>query len=170
MKFEANIPSYLKTGQGIFPVKESSMPKRIESTNFYENAKQGFNMPTTNETSMPSFAPVSDITRDEPMDAENFLEKMQDGMNKEVPSLDIKSNKQRNDLNLDAEPVMPMLPLEQVTPPKELMAGKKPLPGQQTLPGDFPTTGEMNDKEAADKYDDDLEEKVIQVDEDVFIG
>ena len=101
MKFEANIPSYLKTGQGIFPVKESSMPKRIESTNFYENAKQGFNMPTTNETSMPSFAPVGDITRDEPMDAENFLEKMQDGMNKEVPSLDIKSNKQRNDLNLD---------------------------------------------------------------------
>ena len=142
MKFAANIPSYLKTGQGIFPVKESSMPKRIESTNFYENAKQGFNMPTTNETSMPSFAPVSDI----------------------------KPNKQRNDLNLDAEPVMPMLPLEQVTPPKELMAGKKPLPGQQTLPGDFPTTGEINDKEAADRYDDDLEEKVIQVDEDVFIG
>ena len=94
MKFAANIPSYLKTGQGVFPVKESSMPKRIESTNFYENAKQGFNMPTTNETSMPSFAPVGDITRDEPMDAENFLEKMQDGMNKEVPSLDIKSNKQ----------------------------------------------------------------------------
>ena len=62
MKFAANIPSYLKTGQGIFPVKESSMPKRIESTNFYENAKQGFNMPTTNETSMPSFAPVGDIT------------------------------------------------------------------------------------------------------------
>ena len=50
------------------------------------------------------------------------------------------------------------------------MAGKKPLPGQQTLPGDFPTTGEINDKEAADRYDDDLEEKVIQVDEDVFIG
>ena len=122
MKFEANIPSYLKTGQGIFPVKESSMPKRIESTNFYENAKQGFNMPTTNETSMPSFAPVSDITRDEPMDAENFLEKMQDGMNKEVPSLDIKSNKQRNDLNLDATPVMPELPLRKVTPPTDMEA------------------------------------------------
>ena len=122
MKFEANIPSYLKTGQGVFPVKESSMPKRIESTNFYENAKQGFNMPTTNETSMPSFAPVSDITKDEPMDAENFLEKMQDGMNKDIPSLDINSTEPRSDLNLDAEPVMPALPLEKVTPPKEMEA------------------------------------------------
>ena len=170
MKFEANIPSYLRTGQGVFPVKERSAPKPVDSGNFYEMAKQGFNIPVANETNTPAFAPVGDMKPKEPMDAENFLEKMQDGMNKEVPSLDIKSNKQRNDLNLDATPVMPELPLRKVTPPKELMAGKKPLPGQQTLPGDFPTTGEINDKEAADKYDDDLEEKVIQVDEDVFIG
>jgi len=167
MKFEANIPSYLRTGQGIFPVKERSAPKPVDSGNFYEMAKQGFNIPVANETNTPAFAPVGDIKPKEPMDAENFLEKMQDNMKSGIGEADIMPNP---DIKLDSKPVMPELPLRKVTPPKELMAGKKPLPGQQTLPGDFPTTGEMNDKEAADKYDDDLEEKVIEVDEDVFIG
>ena len=54
MKFEANIPSYLRTGAGVFPVKEKSMPKRMESSNFYEMAKQGFDMPIANETNMPA--------------------------------------------------------------------------------------------------------------------
>ena len=167
MKFEANIPSYLRTGQGVFPVKERSAPKPVDSGNFYEMAKQGFNMPVANETNTPAFAPVGDMKPKEPMDAENFLDKMQDNMKSGIGEADIMPNP---DIKLDSKPVMPELPLRKVTPPKELMAGKKPLPGQQTLPGDFPTTGEMNDKEAADKYDDDLEEKVIQVDEDVFIG
>ena len=167
MKFEANIPSYLRTGQGVFPVKERSAPKPVDSGNFYEMAKQGFNIPVANETNTPAFAPVGDMKPKEPMDAENFLEKMQDNMKSGVSEADIMPNP---DIKLDSKPVMPELPLRKVTPPKELMAGKKPLPGQQTLPGDFPTTGEINDKEAADKYDDDLEEKVIEVDEDVFIG
>ena len=167
MKFEANIPSYLRTGQGVFPVKERSAPKPVDSGNFYEMAKQGFNIPVANETNTPAFAPVGDMKPKEPMDAENFLEKMQDNMKSGIGEADIMPNP---DIKLDSKPVMPELPLRKVTPPKELMAGKKPLPGQQTLPGDFPTTGEINDKEAADKYDDDLEEKVIEVDEDVFIG
>ncbi len=49
MKFEANIPSYLRTGAGVFPVKDKPMPKRMESSNFYEMAKQGFDMPMANE-------------------------------------------------------------------------------------------------------------------------
>ena len=167
MKFEANIPSYLRTGQGVFPVKERSAPKPVDSGNFYEMAKQGFNIPVANETNTPAFAPVGDMKPQEPMDAENFLDKMQDNMKSGVGEADIMPNP---DIKLDSKPVMPELPLRKVTPSKELMAGKKPLPGQQTLPGDFPTTGEINDKEAADKYDDDLEEKVIEVDEDVFIG
>ena len=61
MKFEANIPSYLRTGQGVFPVKERSAPKPVDSGNFYEMAKQGFNIPVANETNTPAFAPVGDM-------------------------------------------------------------------------------------------------------------
>jgi len=167
MKFEANIPSYLRTGAGVFPVKEKSMPKRIESTNFYEMAKQGFNMPIANDTNRPAFAPVGDIKSKEPMDAENFLDKMQDSMQSGTGEADIMPNP---DVNLDAKPVMPELPLRKITPPKELVAGKKPLPGQQTLPGDFPTTGELNDREAADRYnnDNDDDDKVKEI--DIFIS
>jgi len=43
-------------------------------------------------------------------------------MNKDIPSLDIRSTEPKSDLNLDAEPVMPALPLEKVTPPKEMEA------------------------------------------------
>ncbi len=140
MKFEANIPSYLRTGAGVFPVKDKSMPKRMESSNFYEMAKQGFDMPIANDTKMPAFAPVGDFERGEPMDNENFLDKMQ--------------------MNMENKGMM--------------MAGKKPLPGQQTLPGDFPTTAEQNDRDAADRYnkmfDDDLEDKVKEIDNDIFIG
>ena len=80
MKFEANIPSYLRTGAGVFPVKDKPMPKRMKSSNFYEMAKQGFDMPVANETKIPAFAPVGDFERGEPMDNENFLDKMQMNM------------------------------------------------------------------------------------------
>ena len=60
MKFEANIPSYLRTGQGVFPVKERSIPKPEKETNFYELAKKGFNMPVANDTEGTSFAPIAD--------------------------------------------------------------------------------------------------------------
>tara|TARA_R100000654_G_scaffold41251_1_gene67376 strand:- start:55 stop:456 length:402 start_codon:yes stop_codon:yes gene_type:complete len=123
MKFEANIPSYLRTGAGVFPVKDKPMPKRMESSNFYEMAKQGFNMPAANETKMPAFAPVGDFERGEPMDNENFLDKMQENMEKQPPVLNIRPNMMpKSDINLDAAPVMPELPLRKVTPPKEMVA------------------------------------------------
>ena len=34
MKFEANIPSYLRTGQGVFPVRAKGTPKAQKETNF----------------------------------------------------------------------------------------------------------------------------------------
>ena len=123
MKFEANIPSYLRTGAGVFPVKDKPMPKRMESSNFYEMAKQGFDMPVANETKMPAFAPVGNFERGEPMDNENFLDKMQKNMEKQPPVLNIRPNMMpKSDINLDAAPVMPELPLRKVTPPKEMVA------------------------------------------------
>ena len=123
MKFEANIPSYLRTGAGVFPVKEKATPKRVESTNFYEMAKQGFDMPVANESNRPAFAPVGDFKREEPMDAENFLDKMQGNMEKQPPVLNIRPDiEPKTDINLDAEPVMPELPLKKVTPPTEMVA------------------------------------------------
>ena len=39
MKFEANLPSYLKFGAGSFPVGGQSTPKREKPTNFYEQVQ-----------------------------------------------------------------------------------------------------------------------------------
>ena len=119
MKFEANIPSYLRTGAGVFPVKEKSMPKRMESSNFYEMAKQGFDMPIANETNMPAFAPVETGKVVNPRNTVNFLDEMQVNMESGVKESDIMPNP---DVNLDATPVMPELPLRKVTPPKEMEA------------------------------------------------
>ena len=123
MKFEANIPSYLRTGAGVFPVKDKPMPKRMKSSNFYEMAKQGFDMPIANLSNRPAFAPVGDFKKEEPMDAENFLDKMQENMENKAPVLDIRPDMSpKSDINLDATPVMPELPLRKVTPPKEMEA------------------------------------------------
>ena len=119
MKFEANIPSYLRTGAGVFPVKEKSMPKRMESNNFYEMAKQGFDMPIANETNMPAFAPVETGKVANPRNTTNFLDEMQMNMESGVRESDIMPNP---DVKLDATPVMPELPLRKVTPPKEMEA------------------------------------------------
>ena len=119
MKFEANIPSYLRTGAGVFPVKEKSMPKRMESSNFYEMAKQGFNMPVANETKVPAFAPVETGKVANPRNTTNFLDEMQMNMESGVRESDIMPNP---DVKLDATPVMPELPLRKVTPPKEMEA------------------------------------------------
>ena len=119
MKFEANIPSYLRTGAGVFPVKDKPMPKRIESSNFYEMAKQGFDMPIANETNMPAFAPVETGKVVNPRNTTNFLDEMQMNMESGVRESDIMPNP---DVKLDATPVMPELPLRKVTPPKEMEA------------------------------------------------
>ena len=119
MKFEANIPSYLRTGAGVFPVKEKSMPKRMESSNFYEMAKQGFDMPVANESNMPAFAPVETGKVANPRNTTNFLDEMQMNMESGVKESDIMPNP---DVKLDATPVMPELPLKKVTPPREMEA------------------------------------------------
>ena len=119
MKFEANIPSYLRTGAGVFPVKEKSMPKRMESSNFYEMAKQGFAMPVANELNIPAFAPVDSGKVVNPNNTVNFLDEMQMRMESGVKESDIMPNP---DVKLDATPVMPELPLRKVTPPKEMEA------------------------------------------------
>ena len=119
MKFEANIPSYLRTGAGVFPVKKKSMPKRMESSNFYEMAKQGFDIPIANETNMPAFAPVETGKVANPRNTINFLDEMQMNMQSGARESDIMPNP---DVKLDATPVMPELPLRKVTPPKEMEA------------------------------------------------
>ena len=119
MKFEANIPSYLRTGAGVFPVKKKSMPKRMESSYFYEMAKQGFDMPIANETKVPAFAPVETGKVANPRNTTNFLDEMQMNMESGVRESDIMPNP---DVKLDATPVMPELPLRKVTPPKEMEA------------------------------------------------
>jgi len=119
MKFEANIPSYLRTGAGVFPVKDKPMPKRMESSNFYEMAKQGFDIPIANETNMPAFAPVETGKVANPRNTTNFLDEMQMNMESGVRESDIMPNP---DVKLDATPVMPELPLRKVTPPKEMEA------------------------------------------------
>ena len=40
MKFEANIPSYLRTGQGVFPVKDTAASKTKKETNTIKQIKQ----------------------------------------------------------------------------------------------------------------------------------
>ena len=76
MKFEANIPSYLKTGSGSFPVGGKSAPKAKKETNFYEQAKKGFDIPVTTVSSVPVFAPIGETERP----STNFFENMQGTM------------------------------------------------------------------------------------------
>ena len=76
MKFEANIPSYLKTGSGSFPVGSKSAPKAKKETNFYEQAKKGFDIPVTTVSSVPVFAPIGETERP----STNFFENMQGTM------------------------------------------------------------------------------------------
>ena len=119
MKFEANIPSYLRTGQGVFPVRERSIPNPEKETNFYELAKKGFNMPVANDTEGSSFAPISDKKTNEPLDVENFLDKMQRNMNNLPPRMEVNP---KLDINLDTRPVMPQINPRRIAPPNEMEA------------------------------------------------
>ena len=122
MKFEANIPSYLRTGQGVFPVKERSIPKPQKETNFYELAKKGFNMPVANDTEGTSFAPIADKKTNEPLDVENFLDKMQRNMNNLPPRMEVNPI---SDVNLDTIPVMPQIVPGVMREPTERMVEKE---------------------------------------------
>ena len=105
MKFEANIPSYLKTGQGIFPVKGRVAPKVEKETNFFKLMEKGVNMPVSNELKGTESAPLGSAGMNEPLGTENFLEKMQ----QRAPEF-----KQK--------PVMSMVAQQNVQQPKQMEA------------------------------------------------
>ena len=105
MKFEANIPSYLRTGQGVFPVKGKVASKVEKETNFFKLMEKGVNMPVSNELKGTESAPLGSPGMNEPLDAENFLEKMQ----KKAPEF-----KQK--------PVMPMVAQQNVQETKQMGA------------------------------------------------
>ena len=88
MKFEANIPSYLKTGSGSFPVGGEGASKRKQPKNFYEQAQQGFEMSTTTEDTQTLYSPQGMTSKIEP----NFFQTMQ--------------------ANMGPRPIRPMMPEE----------------------------------------------------------
>ena len=110
MKFEANIPSYLRTGQGVFPVKGRTATAAdtdvSKDANFFELMKKGVNMPVDNQLKGTESAPLGSPGMNEPLDIEGFLEPMQEKMQKFKPRMEIDP---KIDVNLDAKPVMPQI-------------------------------------------------------------
>ena len=110
MKFEANIPSYLRTGQGVFPVKGRTATTAdtdvSKDANFFELMKKGVNMPVDNQLKGTESAPLGSPGMNEPLDVEGFLEPMQEKMQKFKPRMEIDP---KIDVNLDARPVMPQI-------------------------------------------------------------
>ena len=121
MKFEANIPSYLRTGQGVFPVKGQTATAvetdMAEDANFYELMKKGVNMPVANELKNTESAPLGSPGMNEPLDVEGFLEPMQEKMQKFKPRMEIDP---KIDVNLDARPVMPQIKPQILRKPDEM--------------------------------------------------
>ena len=118
MKFEANIPSYLRTGQGVFPVKGKVASKVEKETNFFKLMEKGVNMPVSNELKGTESAPLGSPGMNEPMSEGNFLEKMQNKMAAVPADEDLGPKRFPRDPNV--RPVMPMLPERRVTPPETL--------------------------------------------------
>ena len=110
MKFEANIPSYLRTGQGVFPVKGRTATAAdtdvSKDANFFELMKKGVNMPVDNQLKGTESAPLGSPGMNEPLDIEGFLEPMQEKMQKFKPRMEVEP---KIDVNLDARPVMPQI-------------------------------------------------------------
>ena len=110
MKFEANIPSYLRTGQGVFPVKgrtATAVDTDVsKDANFYELMKKGVNMPVANEIKDTQSVQLGSAGMNEPLDIEGFLEPMQEKMQKFKPRMEVEP---KIDVNLDARPVMPQI-------------------------------------------------------------
>ena len=123
MKFEANIPSYLRTGQGVFPVKgrtetavDTDMPK---DANFFELMKKGVNMPVANELKGTESAPLGSPGMNEPLDIEGFLEPMQEKMQKFKPRMEIEP---KIDPKFGTDPVMPQIKPQILKKPDQMEA------------------------------------------------
>ena len=123
MKFEANIPSYLRTGQGVFPVKDKVASKVEKETNFFKLMEKGVNMPVSNEVKGSESALLGSPGMNEPMSEGNFLEKMQNKMAAVPADEDLGPKRFPEDPNV--RPVMPTLPMRRVTPPETLEARAK---------------------------------------------
>ena len=111
MKFEANIPSYLKTGQGVFPVQrksaDSSMAEfRDLSGNLFEKLNKGANMPVANDGNMVALAPIGADRVEPTTPPGNLLDKMQQNMGQGVSERDFIP---KSDVESDFKPVMPQI-------------------------------------------------------------
>ena len=113
MKFEANIPSYLKTGQGIFPVQQKTMAAEQQTTNLFEKIQKGTDMPVANDNNMVALAPIGGDRVESRPQPENLLDKMQKNMGGPVPMGDapvyMELGPKRFPTDPRAVPVMPQI-------------------------------------------------------------
>ena len=118
MKFEANIPSYLKTGQGVFPVQQKTMVAEQQATNLFEKLKQGADMPVANEGNMVALAPIGGDRVESRPQPENLLDKMQQNMGRGVSEQEFMP---KSDVESDFKPVMPQIKPGVMKEPTERM-------------------------------------------------
>ena len=113
MKFEANIPSYLKTGQGVFPVQQKTMAAEQQTTNLFEKIQKGTDMPVANDNNMVALAPIGGDRVESRPQPENLLDKMQKNMGGPVPMgdapVDMELGPKRFPTDPRAVPVMPQI-------------------------------------------------------------
>ena len=113
MKFEANIPSYLKTGQGIFPVQQKTMAAEQQTTNLFVKIQKGTDMPVANDGNMVALAPIGGDRVESRPQPENLLDKMQKNMGGPVPMgdapVDMELGPKRFPTDPRAVPVMPQI-------------------------------------------------------------
>ena len=118
MKFEANIPSYLKTGQGVFPVQQKTMPAERETTNLFEKLEQGADMPVANDGNMVALAPMGQDRVQSRPQPENLLDKMQQNINR---GIDEREFMPKSDVESDFKRVMPQIKPGVMREPTERM-------------------------------------------------
>ena len=118
MKFEANIPSYLKTGQGVFPVQQKTMVAEQQATNLFEKLKQGADMPVANDGNMVALAPIGGDRVESRPQQENLLDKMQQNMGQGVSEREFMP---KSDVESDFTPVMPQIKPGVMREPTERM-------------------------------------------------
>tara|TARA_R100000329_G_scaffold46581_1_gene43582 strand:- start:481 stop:870 length:390 start_codon:yes stop_codon:yes gene_type:complete len=118
MKFEANIPSYLKTGQGVFPVQQKTMAAERETTNLFEKLEQGADMPVANDGNMVALAPMGQDRIESRSQPENLLDKMQQNINR---GIDEREFIPKSDVESDFKRVMPQIEPGVMREPTERM-------------------------------------------------
>ena len=118
MKFEANIPSYLKTGQGVFPVQQKTMVAEQQTTNLFEKLNKGADMPVANDGNMVALAPIGGDRLESRPQPENLLDKMQQNMGQGVSEREFMP---KSDVESDFKRVMPQIKPGVMREPTERM-------------------------------------------------